>query len=352
MPLPPKKIVPFHLKAFPPRHLRKLKFSKQLKTANQLLQEYDALFSSSSLFPCLFSQLINLEAITSIESQQVKTTLERFLRFLSEKHSRKSVGLNLIANYREALLWACQHTYTPLSKEFLCAIHSKVKKTAMSKADIGVYRGRQNWIGPHGCKMEEAYFYPPAHTEVNGLMQKLFSYANKHSKEPLVQLALIFAGLLIIHPFMDGNGRVARILIPFLLCQKTITQTPCLFLSRYFLKHRLQYFYHLFNTTQENQWESWILFFLKGIIIETRRSLHIFKQMRVLNEKMQSQLPTLKKEILFFLFLNPIFSHSSFKTAKGSTQDLKKLMELKFIRKQRNGIYYFTHLLQIFNYYF
>jgi Fic family protein len=345
-----KKIIPFHPRAFPPRHLNKKRFSRQLQTANCLLQEYRTLLARSPSPWRLFSQLVNLEAIASIESQKVKTTLEHFLRFIQKKHLKKNSKLRLISNYREALLWACKHAQnSSLTKELICTIHKKAKRGMVPKADLGIYRNRQNWIGPKGCKIEEAYFYPPAETEVEGLMQTLLNYAKKNEKEPLLQLALIFAQLLIIHPFMDGNGRVARILIPLFLYQKKAIPMPFLFMSCYFLQHRLQYFYNLFKTTEENKWESWIVFFLKGASIEMRKTLRFFKQINSLNEEIKLNFPGWKKETLFFLFQNPIFSISSFRKAKGNEQLLKELKKLQFIRKHTDRMYYFSPLLKILN---
>ncbi len=274
---PSKKIIPFHPRAFPPRRLNKKKFSKQLETANHLLKEYSTFLTSSRWPERLYSQLFNLEAIASIESQTVKTALRR-------KDLNKNSKLHLVSNYRDALLWACkQDQNSSLTKDLICAIHKKAKRGTTPRADLGVYRNRQNWIGPKGCTIEEAYFYPPAETQVESLMEKLLEFAKKNKKEPLLQLALLFAQFLIIHPFMDGNGRVARILIPLFLYQKKATPLPFLLMSDYFLQHRLQYFSHLFKITEESKWEAWIAFFLKGTIIEMRRAFRVFKQINSLS---------------------------------------------------------------------
>jgi Fic family protein len=348
MDLSTKKMVPFHLRAFPPRRLNRRRFAKSLERANRLLNEYNTLLAASPWPQRLFFQLVNLEVIASIESQKVKISLEDFLRLLLGKQLKKNSKFRLISNYREALIWACKHAQnSSLTKELICTLHKKAKRETVAKADLGVYRNRQNWIGPKGCKIEDAYFYPPAATEVKDLMQKLFNYAKKDENEPLLQLALIFAQFLIIHPFMDGNGRVARILIPLFLYQKKVTLLPLLFMSRYFLQHRLQYFSNLFRTTEENKWETWIAFFLEGIIIEMRRELSIFKQIHSLSEEMERHLPELKKKTLVFLFQNPVFSISSFQKSKGNEYLLNKLIKLQLVKKHANGIYSFSPLLKI-----
>lgn len=102
-------------------------------------------------------------------------------------------------------------------------------------------------------------------------MENLLQYMRKQEADPLVQLAIAFAQLLIIHPFMDGNGRVGRVMIPLFTYKKGVTSKPILHLSRYFKKHRLAYFEKLFAITTNKMWEEWIRFFLKGVIVESER---------------------------------------------------------------------------------
>jgi Fic family protein len=324
---------------FPPKHLHEKAFSKRLEIANRSLQEYSSFLGQNSSHIHLFYQLINLEAITSVDSQKVETTLEGFLRFTQMNHSKKSS--KQVFDYREALTWGCKNIgKLSISKELLCTIHKKAKRKTVFQADLGAYRNRQNWIGPEGCDMKEAYFYPPAENEVENMMEKLLCYAKKTEKEPLLQLALFFAQLLIIHPFMDGNGRVARILIPLFLYQKKTIPLPFFFMSRYFQHHRLKYFQNLFTTTEENKWESWVIFFLKGIIVETKHTISLFKKILSFNDQIKQKVPTLTKETIAFIFKNPIFSISSLKQAK-------ELKRSKLIKKGKDGMYYFFPLLRI-----
>ena len=344
-----QKIAPFHSPAFPHRYLHKKSFSKKLQIANQLIEQYNAILAHAPSPQRLFFQMINLEAITSIESQKVKTTLEDFLRFIQEEPRKRISKFKIILNYRQTFLWGWKNVLnSSLNKEFLCTLHKKAKRGTTLKSNLGVYRNRQNWIGPEGCKIENAYFYPPAESEVEGLMRELFNYVKRDEKEPILQLALIFAQLLIIHPFMDGNGRVARLLIPLFLYWKKVIPVPFLFMSHYFLQHRLKYFQKLFKTTEGNKWEAWVIFFLKGIIVEMRRTLRLFNQTIALYNEIKLKIPMLRKETVFFLFQNPVFSRSSFRKAKGDQDLLEQLRKLKFIKKE-NEKYYFFPLLKVLN---
>ena len=156
-----------------------------------------------------------------------------------------------------------------LTIKCLCKTHSIIKQEGPNQKDIGHIRTRQNWIGTEGCLKEEAYFYPPKPQLVRPLLQNLFSFLSK-TEEPLLQAAIGFAQLLIIHPFIDGNGRLARIYIPAYLVKRKIISKPVLFLSGYFEKDRLKYFRFLFKITTENAWENWIIYFLKGVIQQTK----------------------------------------------------------------------------------
>lgn len=195
------------------------------------------------------------------------------IALLEKKEARASLrGKNpqKISFAQEGLEFAIQWAKKkPLNLEFLCQLHAIVKQDGPNPKDIGQLRNRQNWIGPEGGSIEEAYFYPPEAKKVAGYMRTLFKYLHGTEKDPLVQLAIFFAQLLIIHPFMDGNGRVARIFIPVWLWKKSLICKPALFLSSYFEKNRLQYFRKLFNISEMNAWEDWIEYFLKGIIEQT-----------------------------------------------------------------------------------
>jgi Fic family protein len=153
-----------------------------------------------------------------------------------------------------------------LSTKLLCEMHR-----ALKKGSDGHFRKKQNWIGPEGCLKEEAYFFPPRFETVPKSMENLRRYANAKEKDPLVQLAIYFAQLLIIHPFMDGNGRIARATIPLFLYQKKLTSTPRFSLSAYFHRHRLKYFECLYLISVHNDWEGWVRFFLQGVIDESKQ---------------------------------------------------------------------------------
>lgn len=156
----------------------------------------------------------------------------------------------------------------PLTISLICKLHAKILRDSK---EAGAFRKRQNWIGPEGCSKEEGYFFPPKFHLVPKLMANLKHYINSKEKDPLIQLAIFFAQLLVIHPFMDGNGRLARALVPIILCQKGLIRQPLFNMNAYFKKHRLKYFEKLFLISEKDDWEGWIRFFLEGIIEEGKK---------------------------------------------------------------------------------
>ncbi len=156
----------------------------------------------------------------------------------------------------------------PFTKTSWCKIHAIVKKNGQ---EVGKIRTHQNWIGPEGSPIEKAYFFPPPPSAVPKHIRALEHYLCKNDLDPLVQIAIAFAQLLAIHPFMDGNGRVARILIPIFAVKKKLLHHPILLLSPYIEKTRTLYMKRLFEITEKNEWEEWILYFLKAVTESTKK---------------------------------------------------------------------------------
>ena len=181
-------------------------------------------------------------------------------------HSQKERLREQIADYQSMLGESIATSRTkPLSLALLRQMHKGLKKG-------GQFRKKQNWIGPEGCGIEEAYFYPPSPKRVARAMRELHHYLRTAERDPLVQLAIYVAQLLIIHPFMDGNGRVARAMVPLILFKKGLIAQPFFFLSAFFKRRRLEYFRKLFQISAHGEWEEWIRFFLAGITEQGRRN--------------------------------------------------------------------------------
>ncbi len=320
-----------------------------LKKAQSTLEQFNEVLEGHAAHRQLFTLLLVKEAVASLASQHIRTSAHEV--FFAQAFPDED--LQPILRYFNALARIAK---TDLSHALIAGIHKSVKK---NKGDHGIYRKKQNWIGPEGGTIDEAYYFPPAPSKVRALMGNLIRYWKKKEKDPLIQLAVLFAQLLIIHPFMDGNGRVARILVPQFLYQKGLIELPILFLSRYLKTNRLAYFQNLFNITSNDRWDRWICFFLKGIEKQGSLNLKEAKKIIALYESLQLKLsaywPAKKRDqILLFLFKHPICTQEmclrNFSRSKNrALLILDTLIKNKVLRRQSKSgkaHFVFTALLK------
>lgn len=342
----------FTLKKLPHVHLNWEKWIGLLGQAHEAVTRYDELHRNTAHSRTLLSLLTTREAVLSMETQHRKNSrvvLEDVLVFdaIGKTSPKKKAIVTDIVNWRSALNMAKNAIDRgPLSLRLIRKIHASIRKNSeTAKKDIGIFRNRQNWIGPMGCSIDEAYFYPPPAHLVKKAMANLEKYINYKEKDTLVQLAIFFVQFLIIHPFMDGNGRVSRILIPLFLAKKNSTSGPVFFMSKYFQKNRLKYLEKLYNTSMKNEWEGWIKFFLEGIVQEGANNLEKTKKILKLHHSLRSELSgsipskTLER-ILNSLFLHPVFTEEKFARharlpKHEATKILKLLKAKKIIRVVR-----------------
>ncbi len=306
--------------------------------AHAVLARYDEMLKSVRCPASVFSLLTTAEAIDSMHSQKLSRSLEEvYLHEAGEASPDESYdrGTSRILNYRHAVensaKWVVKH---PISLAFICKIHGDIGHNAKgNKKEIGRFRKRQNWIGPEGCSIKEAYFYPPRVSILNDYLHNLKQYLSYKENDPLVQLAIFFAQLLIIHPFMDGNGRVARILISLFLYKKGLISLPMVYLSTYFKKHRLNYFEKLYLITSKNAWEDWIVFFLRGIIdageqqlTQGKEIVSLYQQfLELVGHSHQAQ------KTIDMLFAQPILEREIWVRQKRAFRALKILEKEKLV---------------------
>lgn len=155
----------------------------------------------------------------------------------------------------------------PVSLRLIREIHAKLMQGVRGQhATPGEFRRTQNWIGPAGATLRSASFVPPPPSELLRLLGELEKYLHADDRIPLlIRIGLIYAHFETLHPFLDGNGRMGRLLITFILCEQEALQRPVLYLSHYLKQHRARYYDLLQATRSEGDWESWIKFFLTGI---------------------------------------------------------------------------------------
>lgn len=181
----------------------------------------------------------------------------------------------------------------------------------------GSFRTIQNWIGPEGCTIEQARYVPPIPEQVLSSLDNWEKYIHFNEKDFIVQLAIVHAQFEIIHPFLDGNGRIGRILLPIFLYQKKVLSTPMFYLSAYFEANRQQYYKKLNLITDTGEWNGWISYFLEAVIQQSNINCSKAKEIHTLYEKLKNEITVLTRsqfsiKTLDAIFASPIFSSTTF----------------------------------------
>ena len=216
----------------------------------------------------------------------------------------------------------------PVSVRLIREIHAELMRGVRGgRLQPGELRTSQNWIGAGGCTLNMATFVPPPHLAVPEVLGDLEKFLHRDDGlPPLVKIALAHVQFETIHPFLDGNGRVGRLLITFLLTERNVLHKPVLYLSHYFKRHRQAYYEHLQAVRDHGAWEAWLAFFLQGAIevaaeaTETaRRILHLREQHRTAIAAQLGRAAGNGHKVLESLFDRPIVGVNDIKTLTGTS---------------------------------
>ena len=212
---------------------------------------------------------VRKEAVLSSQIEGTQSSLNDLLEVeasVFDHEHPQDVGE--VLNYVSAMNYGLSRLdELPLSIRIITEIHQQLLGGVRGREkNPGEIRRSQNWIGAGGCSLHNATFVPPPPHEVMILLGSLELFMHEEDHIPiLIKIGLIHAQFETIHPFLDGNGRVGRLLITFLLCQKGILSRPVLYLSHFFKRYRQEYYDFLQRTRDLGDWEGWVKFFLTGI---------------------------------------------------------------------------------------
>jgi Fic family protein len=273
------------------------------------------------LNPDLFvSMYVREEAVLSSQIGGTQSTLEDVLQFEVDSKGREfPQDIQEVVNYVRAMNYGLERLKAlPLSLRLIREIHVELLGGVCgSHRTPGEFRTSQNWIGPAGCTLKEATFVPPPAHEMHKALNNLEKFHHDNSLPWLIQCALAQAQFETIRLFLDGNGRVGRLLSAFLLCQKQALGRPLLYLSHYLKKRRDEYFDRLMAIRHDGDWGGWLKLFLRGVhevsqeaTDRGRRILALREEhRRALSEKLaQEKLAATPYDFLFleYLFEQPI----------------------------------------------
>lgn len=245
--------------------------------------------------PDLFvAMYVKKEALLSSQIEGTQASLQGVLEFEANVKSHENINdLQEVVNYIRAMDYGLEKVKTSkITLELINEIHKVlIEGTRGARKLPGVLRKDQNWIGRPGETIHEAMFVPPPPEQVENLMRDLEVFIeSKHKLPPLVKIALIHAQFETIHPYYDGNGRMGRLLITFYLCSVGSLSRPLMYLSFYLKKNKDRYYELLNNVRMKGDWESWVQFFLKGVIEVSNNSIQTAKRIIKLKDDTRNKL--------------------------------------------------------------
>jgi Fic family protein len=219
--------------------------------------------------PDLFvAMYVRREAVLSSQIEGIQSTLEDTLAFELDPSQRAvPEDVEEVVNYVRAMNYGLERlTELPLSLRLIREIHAELMRGVRGADKLpGEFRRSQNWIGPQNAPLSRATFVPPPVPEMMAALYNLEEFLHEDDLPILVRCGLAHAQFETIHPFLDGNGRVGRLLITFQLVHGGILHRPLLYLSFYIKRHKAEYYDRLMAVRQDGNWEGWLRFFLRGV---------------------------------------------------------------------------------------
>lgn len=310
------------------------------------------------------------EAVLSSKIEGTQATFNEVLAYEAagdKTENGKKQDIHEIINYRQALdLGIKSLENLPLAENLIKKLHFTLLKSGRgaNKAP-GEFRKIQVYIGKPGADIFEASYIPPTASEIIPLFTNFENYLNSdNEKDKLVQIAVAHYQFEAIHPFLDGNGRVGRLIITLFLYNQKLLSHPFLYLSEFFEEHRQDYYDLLRAVSEKQDWENWIKFFLNALTIQAQKAEETGKEILKLHHDYKEKITNIHSIYIFNLldaiFVRPIFTTASLrKYAKiKNTQTFFNLIN-KFVdagilkklnpKQKRNKLYIFEELIKILN---
>lgn len=243
--------------------------------------------------PHLFiGPFLRREAVLSSRIEGTRTTLGEVLAAAADSRPKtRSEDFQEVLNYVDALEYGLERLDSlPLSLRLVREMHERLLRGVRGdQAAPGQFRRVQNWIGGAG-PITEATYVPPPPNEVVPALGALEKYLHDDRCPPLVQIALVHAQFEAIHPFLDGNGRVGRLLITLMLMDREVLPSPLLYLSAWFESRRDEYYDRLLAVTRRGDWEGWLLYFLRGVDRQAKDVVARIRHLGTLVERWKEEL--------------------------------------------------------------
>ena len=313
----------------------------------------------------LVAPYIRREAVSSSRIEGTQASLNDLFYFeATESEKQNTSDVREVKNYVRAMEYGVDRLEKlPISIRLICEIHRVLMEDVRGHhATPGEIRRSQNWVGPPGCSLQEATYVPPPVEEMKNALGEWEKYLHSApDAPPLIQCALMHYQFEAIHPFLDGNGRVGRLLITFFLWEKGLLTQPLLYLSAFFDRFRDEYYSRLLSVSKYGDWQGWIEFFLRGVINQAKDAISDAKKIIELHEEYRYRLETTKKipessyRLIEEIFVSPVLSitglskkwNMPFNSVKTGVLRLVKIGILREATgKKRNKLYAASDLIK------
>ena len=348
----------------PPEIEPNWKIASALSDADRALSQLSGIARTLPNPPLFLRSFIRREAVLSSRIEGTQASLSDVMRYEGVEEASHPGDINEVVSYITALEYGLERIQEiPMSLRLVKELHHILMQGVRGGVQApGELRRIQNWIGTTGGTITTATYVPPSVNELNECLTSLERFINSDSPiPPLVRMAFIHYQFEAIHPFLDGNGRVGRLIITILLCKWELLSQPLLNLSAYFEKYRDDYYNGLLEVTRHANWDRWLIYFLSGIKEQSNdaivRSSQLIELWGTYKYKLQNARASgLQYQLIEHLFVQPIFSTSHIQKQLGITfraaqQNIDKLIEHGILSeitgKQRNRIFAARHIIDI-----
>ncbi len=328
-----------------------------LSEADRALGELAGLGRTLANPHLLMRPFVRREAVASSRIEGTETDLANLYAFEAGQMPLPGLGpapresdAREVLNYVRALEYGLERVGSlPVSLRLMRELHARLMDGVRGEGGTpGAFRQGQNWIGPPRCTLLEAHFVPPPPAEMEAALNALETYL--HSDDPcppLIRLALVHYQFEAVHPFLDGNGRIGRLLIALLMVHWDLLPVPLLYLSGFFEHHRSQYYDLLLAISQRGAWREWVAFFLQGVAREARDAAVRAKELQDLHyvwrgRLTQARASALLPRLLDSLFDVPVLTIPRAQrlldvTYRAAQRHMKRLVEEDIVQLVRAG---------------
>lgn len=314
---------------------------------------------NSELFLFMY---IRKEAVLSSQIEGTQASLMDVLEFEAAAKQAVSKDVGDVFNYLNAMNYGLTRLKTfPLSLRLIREIHGKLLTGVRSSEGAGEFRTGQNWIGSRGSV---PIFIPPPPHEMKTALHNFEQFLHDDAPMPfLIRAGIAHAQFETIHPFVDGNGRLGRLLVTFMLCERKLLTKPLLYLSYFLKKHRDEYFSHLQAVRESGKWEQWLLFFLRGVAEvaeEATTTARKIVQLREYHRKLivdaRGRSTSRGLTLLENLYKQPVVSMSNITemfdiTFQGASDMARQFLSLRILEeitgRRRNRLFAYSRYLKL-----